>query len=109
MEATLYNGSPTAMIDYTPNAAVAAGKVVLLGGMPTIALRDIAANEKGAVAAGGAVYTLTAELAIAVGDLVYWDDTNKKVDKTNTNKQFGYAVTAAAADGDAIKVLHWPA
>lgn len=38
----------------------------------------------------------TSALAIAVGDVVYWDNTAKEVNKTNTNLRIGVAVAGAA-------------
>lgn len=106
-EATFVQGNPACM-DYTPSGAIASGQVVVLGDLVTVAHRAIAASTLGSVSVGGGIYDVTAELAIAIGETVYWDDTNNKVDKTNTNKKFGYAVSASAADGDTIRVVHWP-
>jgi len=53
------------------------------------------------------VHTLakTSALAIAVGDLIYWDNTNKVVNKTSTaQKLVGVAVSAAANPSDAVDV-----
>ncbi len=110
-DATFKHGT-TRMVDHTPSSAVTGGTVVLLTDIPLVAHRDIAANEKGALAAGGGVYEMTADGAIPEGSLVYWDDINKKVTLTSTaNKQFGYVVdgTSASADGDKVNVLHCPA
>ncbi len=53
------------------------------------------------------VHTLakTSALAIAVGDLIYWDDDNKVVNKTATaQKLVGVAVSAAANPSDSVEV-----
>lgn len=109
-DAIFKHGTPR-MVDYTPGSAVTGGSVVVIGDLPLVAHRDIAASEKGALAAGGGVYEATADAAIAAGKKVYWDDTNNKVTETSTsNKVFGYLVddTTASADGDTVSVLHVP-
>lgn len=109
-QADLYHGDNVIMADYTPGSAVTAGDVVVQSDIPTIAHLSIAASALGAMALAGGVYSVTADGAIAAGKLIYWDDTANKVTLTATgNKQFGYAATAAAADGDTIRALHHPA
>ena len=74
-----------------------------------IAHSDIAASALGAVAAGGGVYSFTADAAIAAGKTVYWDAGASKVTETTTgNKRVGIVPpgSSAAADGDAILVYH---
>lgn len=107
MQAKLYHGTPL-MVDHTPGSAVSAGDVVVQGDIPMVAHADIAANRKGALAAGGGVYQVVADGAIAVGKYVVWDDTNNKVSLTASGKRFGFNLTAAAADGDLIYVKHEP-
>ena len=79
---------------------------------PYIAHRDIAADIKGALAAGGGVYRVTTDGSTdAGGTKIYWDDTANKVTTTSTsNKVFGYTVPdqAATTDGDKIFVVHQP-
>jgi predicted RecA/RadA family phage recombinase len=64
----------------------------------------------GALAAGGGVYLCAKEapLVIAVGDKVYWDAVNNNIDKTNTNKPFGFATKAAASADTTVECIHWP-
>ena len=110
VEALMRHGTPL-MVDYTPSSAVSAGDVVVVGELPLIAHDDIAADELGALAAGGGVYKVTAGGAASAGAVVYWDDTNDKVTTTSTgNKTFGYVApdNSAAADGDEIDVIHAP-
>jgi predicted RecA/RadA family phage recombinase len=99
------------MVDYTPSSAVTGGTVVVVGDLPLVAHRDIAADEQGALAAGGGVYEMTAGEAIAAGKKVWWNDsTNKVVETSTSNKVFGYleADSSAAADGDTVRVIHMP-
>lgn len=46
----------------------------------------------------------TSALAISVGDIVYWDNTAKEVDKTNTNLRIGVAVSAAVNPSASVQV-----
>jgi predicted RecA/RadA family phage recombinase len=83
----------------TPGAAVASGTGYLFGtALFGIALKDVANGVPGPFATEG-VWELpkTSALAIAVGDRVYWDPTNKVVNKTTLNQEcIGVAVSAAA-------------
>lgn len=101
------NGSPL-MVDYTPSGAdIALGQVKLVGDIPCIAHRPITDGEKGALAAGGGVYTVTGDAAIAVGKKVYWNDSANKVTETSSgNKVIGFTVTACSADGSTCDIVH---
>lgn len=59
-----------------------------------------------AVIALSGVFTLpkTNPLVINLGDKLYWDDTNKVVNKTNTNTFVGYAWTGAASTDGTVQV-----
>src|SRR6185295_12462121 len=94
---------------HTPVAAVLAGAVVVVGDLALVAHHDIAAGALGVLAAGRGVYKMIANGIIAEKKKVYWDDATGKVSTTaGALKIFGYTVTAAAADGDVIEVLHDP-
>lgn len=89
------------LIDYTPGSAVAAGDVVVLNDLVTVAPRPIAANSLGAVAIDGVFSMPKATGAIGQGAIVYWDATAGNVTTTASgNKRAGKAA-AAAASGDA--------
>ena len=107
--ATFRHGDPR-QVDYTPSGAdVAAGDVVEVGKTPMVAHLAIADGELGALAAGYGVYRMTADAAIAMGEVVYWDASAEKVTETASgNFLFGIAVSASGADGDEIDVLHQP-
>lgn len=106
---TYLSGDPT-MVPHTPNAAVAAGDVVVTADTPRVAHVDIAAGRAGDLAAEGGVYQMTADGAIAADRKVYWDAAAQKVTLTAAaNKIFGVTVTAAAANNDPITVRHDPA
>lgn len=110
MQALFKHGNPLA-VDYTPGSAVSAGDVVVVGDVPFVSRLDVAANDLGALDAGGGVYELTADAAIAAGKTVYWDDTNNKATATAlSNTHFGHVApsSSAAADGDKLLVIHAP-
>lgn len=89
------------LLDYTPSSAVAAGDVVVLNDLVTVAPRPIAANSLGAVAIEGVFSMPKATGAIGQGAIVYWDATAGNVTTTASgNKRAGKAA-AAAASGDA--------
>jgi predicted RecA/RadA family phage recombinase len=83
----------------TPGAAVASGTGYLFGtALFGIALKDVASGAPGPFATEG-VWEMpkTSALAISVGDRLYWDATNKVVNKTTISQEcIGVAVTAAA-------------
>lgn len=83
----------------TPAAAVASGVGYLFGaGLFGVAINDTANATAGEFITEGVVTIgKTSALAIAVGDRVFWDATNKVVNKTTASQQcVGVAVEAAA-------------
>jgi predicted RecA/RadA family phage recombinase len=94
------------LLDYTPSAAVAAGDVVLLGDLLTVAPVAIAANKLGAVAIDGVFELPKASGAISQGVIVYWDATNLNITTTaGSNKRAGKAAYAQASGDATVKVL----
>ena len=94
-------------ITATPGAAVAAGTGYLFGtSLFGIALNDVANGVAGEFITEGVVTIgKTSALAIDVGDRVFWDATNKVVNKTLTSQQcVGICVTAAANPSSAVKI-----
>lgn len=100
------------VLTLTPNAAVASGVGFLFGSaLFGIAVNDVAANTPGEFLIEGVVTIgKTSALAIAVGDRVFWDATNKVVNKTTTSQQqVGIAVEAAANPSPTVRILLQPA
>lgn len=94
------------LLDYTPSAAVAAGDVVVLNDLVTVAPVAIAANKLGAVSVEGVWEMPKATGAIGQGALVYWDATAGNVTTTSSgNKRAGKAAAAAASADTSVKVL----
>ena len=87
-------------LDHTPGSAIAAGEVVVIGGIVAIADADIAANTKGALALEG-IYEVPCKAAddISAGDLLFWDATNGEATLTeSTHKPIGYALADATTN-----------
>ncbi len=87
------------ILTLTPTAAVASGVGYLFGAAVFgVATNDVAANAAGEFITQGVVeIAKTSALAISVGDRLFWDATNKVVNKTSTAQQcVGVAVAAAA-------------
>lgn len=91
----------------TPAAAVSAGVGYLFGtGLFGVALNDVAISTPGEFLVEGVVdIAKTSALAISVGDRVFWDSTNKVVNKTTTAQQcVGIAVEAAVNPSSTVKI-----
>jgi len=95
------------VLTLTPSAAVTAGVGYLFGAaLFGVAVNDVAQNVAGAFLVEGVVeIAKTSALAIAVGDRVFWDPTNKVVNKTSAAQQcVGVAVEAAANPSGTVKI-----
>lgn len=87
------------VLTLTPAADVAAGVGYLFGaGLFGVATSAVANGAAGEFRTEGVVtIAKTSALAISVGDRLFWDATNKVVNKTSTaQQQVGVAVAAAA-------------
>lgn len=87
------------VLTLTPAAAVASGVGYLFGtALFGVATDDVASGAAGEFITEGVVeIAKTSALAIAVGDRLYWDATNKCVNKTTASQEcVGVAVAAAA-------------
>lgn len=95
------------VLTLTPAAAVASGVGYLFGtALFGVAAGDVASGAAGEFITEGVVEIgKTSALAIAVGDRVYWDATNKVVNKTTAGQEcVGVAVEAAANPSATVKV-----
>lgn len=95
------------VLTLAPGSAVVSGVGFLFGtGLFGIALEDVSSSGSGAFATEG-VFTIgkTSALAISVGDRLFWDATNKVVNKTTTAQQcVGIAVEAASNPSATVKI-----
>lgn len=92
------------ILDFTATAAVTSGAPVLVGGLLNIPQTSAAIGEKYAGATEG-VHELTKEstAVLAVGDLVYWDDTAKEID-VSASGRFEVGTCVADAGNGLTKV-----
>lgn len=98
---------PGSTLTLAPGAAVASGVGFLFGaGLFGVAVADVAISTPGAFLTEGVVEIgKTSALVIAVGDRLFWDATNKVVNKTATAQQcIGIAVEAAANPSATVKM-----
>ena len=96
------------VLTLTPNAAVASGVGFLFGAaLFGVATNAVAANTAGEFITEGVVeIAKTSALAIAVGDRLFWDATNKVVNKTTTaQQQVGVAVAAAVNPSATVQMM----
>lgn len=94
-------------LDLTPAADVASGIGYLFGtSLFGIAMHDVVSGASGQFKTEG-VHTIakTSALAITTGDRLFWDATNKCVNKTLTAQQcVGIAVEDAANPSSTVKI-----
>lgn len=91
----------------TPGAAVASGVGYLFGtSLFGVATNDVAISTPGEFRTEGVVdIAKTSALAISTGDRLYWDPTNKVVNKTATAQQcVGIAVADAANPSSIVRM-----
>lgn len=95
------------VIALTPAADVASGIGYLFGaGLFGVATNTVANGTEGEFLTEGIVTIgKTSALAISVGDRVFWDSTNKVVNKTSAAQQcVGVAVEAASNPSSTVKI-----
>jgi predicted RecA/RadA family phage recombinase len=95
------------VVTLTPAAAVASGIGYLFGaGLFGVATADVVISTPGEFLTEGIVEIgKTSALAIAVGDRVFWDSTNKVVNKTSAAQQcVGVAVEAALNPSATVRI-----
>lgn len=94
-------------LELDPGTTVPAGTGFLFGAaLFGVALVDAASGKKSAFLTEGVVtIAKTSALAISVGDRLFWDATNKVVNKTTTaQQQVGIAVEAASNPSATVKM-----
>src|SRR4051812_2154507 len=97
---------PGDTLSLTPGADVASGVGYLFGTLFGVACGAVVSGASGQFLTEGVVTIgKTSALAIAVGDRVFWDATNKVVNKTATaQQQVGVCVEAAANPSATVKI-----
>ncbi len=108
-QAQFVHGEPL-MVDHTAGgSAIPAGTVLVVGTTTRIAHNDIAANEFGALAAGGGVYDVAKATGAGIDDgaLVYFNTTNKNVVAASSgNTLMGRAIGSTASGATVQRVQH---
>lgn len=100
---------PGVSVNYTAGADIASGEVVVANDLIGVAVAAIANGKEGALYLEGEFEVKKeAALAINFGDKVYWDNTAKEADKTNTNKILGYCTKGALAADTVVRVKLFP-
>lgn len=90
------------VITLTAPYTVTSGSGALVGSIFGVAAGDITSGSAGEFVTEGVVtLAKTSALAISVGDLLYWDDTNKVVNKTSSAQKLVGVATSAAANPSA--------
>lgn len=94
----------------TAPATATSGTGILVGQLLCIPLHSAASGALVEVMIQGRIeIAKTSALAIDAGDAVYWDDTNKVVNKTSTaQKEVGVCVEAAANPSPTVVIEMWP-
>lgn len=90
--------------NFSTASSIAAGQGVLQGNLFGVAEMSMASSSAAPAAGAGAQLrvrgvvqiTKTGSLAVGIGDALYWDDTNKVVNKTNTTKEVGLALSSTS-------------
>jgi predicted RecA/RadA family phage recombinase len=96
------------VLELDPGTTVAAGTGFLFGAaLFGVAAVDAVSGTRSAFVVEGVVeIAKTSALAIAVGDRLFWDATNKVVNKTTTaQQQVGIAVEAATNPSATVKMI----
>lgn len=95
-----------AILDLVAPYARASGEPAMIGNIFGIAINDVASGAVGQFATEGVwIVPKTSALAISAGDRLFWDSTNKVVNKTATAQIcVGIAVDAAANPSDTVKM-----
>ena len=93
-------------LPYTPATAVAAGDVIVQGGIVGVAKRQIPANGFGALATRGVFNVPKGAEALTAGQLVYWDPVALAVTSVaGALQKFGRVVVDAALADTTARVM----
>jgi predicted RecA/RadA family phage recombinase len=108
------NASPTAVfvhegkcLDHTPVSAVAAGDIVIAGGILGVVKSPIDANDTGAICVQGVVSVPKGAFGTTIGQKLYWDASAEAVVATPAADDYllGFATTAQASGDARVNVL----
>lgn len=98
-------------VAFSTGTSIAAGGGVLVGQLFGVAEKDVAVTTAAAKqpirVRGGVQIAKAGSLAVAIGDVLYWDDSGKVVNKTASNKEVGiaYSSTSNGAGETTVNML----
>lgn len=97
------------LLPFTAGADYSAGDFVEIGTIAGVVVEDVANGAEGLAIIGtpacGMLVNKDDNLAVTLGDALYYDATNNEVDKTNTNPYFGRAVAAAVLAATTVRAI----
>lgn len=97
------------VIDHTPDAAIAAGEVVVLSEyLIGVAVLAIPAGKLGSLVIEGIVDVPKVGSAFSVGDMAYYDEADEEVNTDSANPFLGKVVEDAASGDATVKVKLCP-
>lgn len=101
---------PGDVLDFPAGADKSAGDVEELATFIGVWLEDVTSGNNGPLLVKNAVVNLAKETGVVFtpGDVLYWDATNNRLDKTDTNIPAGIAAAAAATGDTEAKILLVP-
>lgn len=110
MAKKIYSHLGTKPVRVTAPAALTGGTGFLLGQLLLIPLASADSGaEVEALFACEMDIAKTSALAITAGDVLYWDDTNKVVNKTSSaQKEVGWAIKDAANPSATVRAIIFP-
>ena len=92
-------------VDFTPSRDVAAGEVLVFGGLPGVVKTAVRAGALGALALTG-VYDVEKDgLAVAAGDRLFWDETKKMATPEADGVFLGLAAAGSPASSPRARVI----
>jgi predicted RecA/RadA family phage recombinase len=102
MKTLIYDGDE---VQVTAAGALTAGTGTLIGVLFGIPQHNAVLNDLVTLQVEGVVtIAKTDETAVDVGDALYWDDSAKEVNKTNTGKPVGIAVSSCAVTAGIVTI-----
>jgi len=92
-------------VDFTPSRDVAAGEVLVFGGLPGVVKTAVKAGSLGALALTG-VYDFEKDgLAVAAGDRLFWDDARRLATTAAGGVFLGLAAANSPASSPRARVI----
>ena len=92
-------------VDFTPSRDVAAGEVLVFGGLPGVVKTAVKASSLGALALTG-VYDVEKDgIAVAAGDRLFWNETKKLATPEADGVFLGLAAANSPASSPRARII----